>query len=81
VLLSAGRCTPPRGRFPAAYRQSFRLLILDVAHTRQLLGTRDLEDPLRRDGIAPFIIGGPAFAAEFDAKRAINQATELGARL
>jgi 2,4-dienoyl-CoA reductase (NADPH2) len=42
---------------------------------------RDLEDALRRDGIDPFIIGGAAFAAELDAKRAIRQGTELAARL
>jgi len=42
---------------------------------------RDLEDDLRRSGIDPHIIGGAAFAAELDAKRAIKQGTELAARL
>jgi 2,4-dienoyl-CoA reductase (NADPH2) len=42
---------------------------------------RDLEDELRRMGIDPHIIGGAAFAAELDAKRAIKQGTELAARL
>lgn len=42
---------------------------------------RDLEDDLRRMGIDPHIIGGAAFAAELDAKRAIRQGTELAARL
>jgi len=42
---------------------------------------RDLEDDLRRGGIDPHIIGGAAFAAELDAKRAIKQGTELAARL
>jgi 2,4-dienoyl-CoA reductase (NADPH2) len=42
---------------------------------------RDLEDALRRSGIDPHIIGGAAFAAELDAKRAIKQGTELAARL
>ena len=42
---------------------------------------RDLEDDLRRNGIDPHIIGGAAFAAELDAKRAIKQGTELAARL
>jgi 2,4-dienoyl-CoA reductase (NADPH2) len=42
---------------------------------------RELEDELRRGGIDPHIIGGAAFAAELDAKRAIKQGTELAARL
>jgi 2,4-dienoyl-CoA reductase (NADPH2) len=42
---------------------------------------RDLEDELRRNGIDTHIIGGAAFAAELDAKRAIRQGTELAARL
>lgn len=42
---------------------------------------RDLEDDLRRGGVDPHIIGGAAFAAELDAKRAIKQGTELAARL
>jgi 2,4-dienoyl-CoA reductase (NADPH2) len=42
---------------------------------------RDLEDELRHMGIDPHIIGGAAFAAELDAKRAIKQGTELAARL
>ncbi len=42
---------------------------------------RDLAEELRRNGIAPHIIGGAAFAAELDAKRAIRQGTELAARL
>ena len=42
---------------------------------------RDLEDALRRNGIAPHIIGGAALAVELDAKRAIKQGTELAARL
>jgi 2,4-dienoyl-CoA reductase (NADPH2) len=42
---------------------------------------RDLEDDLRRNGIDPHVIGGAAFAAELDAKRAIKQGTELAARL
>ncbi|BBX95487.1 NADPH-dependent 2,4-dienoyl-CoA reductase [Mycobacterium lacus] len=42
---------------------------------------RDLETDLRRAGIEPHIIGGAAFAAELDAKRAIKQGTELAARL
>jgi 2,4-dienoyl-CoA reductase (NADPH2) len=42
---------------------------------------RELEEDLRRNGIDPHIIGGAAFAAELDAKRAIKQGTELAARL
>jgi 2,4-dienoyl-CoA reductase (NADPH2) len=42
---------------------------------------RDLEDGLRRAGVAPHVIGGAAVAAELDAKRAIRQGTELAARL
>jgi 2,4-dienoyl-CoA reductase (NADPH2) len=42
---------------------------------------RELEEELRRSGIDPHIIGGAAFAAELDAKRAIKQGTELAARL
>jgi 2,4-dienoyl-CoA reductase (NADPH2) len=42
---------------------------------------RELEEDLRRSGIDPHIIGGAAFAAELDAKRAIKQGTELAARL
>ena len=42
---------------------------------------RDLEDDLRSIGLDPHIIGGAAFAAELDAKRAIKQGTELAARL
>lgn len=42
---------------------------------------RDLEEGLRRNGIAPHIIGGAAMAVELDAKRAIRQGTELAARL
>ncbi|MCV7196098.1 NADPH-dependent 2,4-dienoyl-CoA reductase [Mycobacterium angelicum] len=42
---------------------------------------RDLESELRRNGIDPHIIGGAAWAAELDAKRAIAQGTELAARL
>jgi 2,4-dienoyl-CoA reductase (NADPH2) len=42
---------------------------------------RELEEDLRLGGIDPHIIGGAAFAAELDAKRAIKQGTELAARL
>ena len=42
---------------------------------------RDLEDELRHMGIDPHTIGGAAFAADLDAKRAIKQGTELAARL
>jgi 2,4-dienoyl-CoA reductase (NADPH2) len=42
---------------------------------------RELEEDLRRNGIDPHIVGGAAFAAELDAKRAIKQGTELAARL
>ncbi len=42
---------------------------------------RELEQGLRSNGIHPHIIGGAAFAAELDAKRAIKQGTELAARL
>ncbi|MDT5351201.1 MAG: 2,4-dienoyl-CoA reductase, partial [Mycobacterium sp.] len=42
---------------------------------------RDLETELRRNGVRVHIIGGAAFAAELDAKRAIKQGTELAARL
>ena len=41
----------------------------------------DLEAQLRSNGIDPHIIGGAAFAAELDAKRAIKQGTELAFRL
>jgi predicted CxxxxCH...CXXCH cytochrome family protein len=67
-----------RGR----YEQSSRLLILDVAHTRQPLGTpwrtgvlhtgqeavRDLEAEVRANGIDPHIIGGMSLAGELTAK-------------
>ncbi len=42
---------------------------------------RGLKIQLRSNGIDPHIIGGAAFAAELDAKRAIKQGTELAARL
>jgi 2,4-dienoyl-CoA reductase (NADPH2) len=42
---------------------------------------RDLEEGLRRNGIAPHVIGGAAHAAELDAERAIRQGTELAAQL
>ena len=42
---------------------------------------RDLEDALRDSGVEPHVIGGAAVAAELDAKRAIDQGTELAARL
>ncbi|OBK26594.1 NADPH-dependent 2,4-dienoyl-CoA reductase [Mycobacterium asiaticum] len=42
---------------------------------------RELQDELRRIGIAPHLIGGAAFAAELDAKRAIKQGTELASKL
>jgi 2,4-dienoyl-CoA reductase (NADPH2) len=42
---------------------------------------RELEEALRGKGIDPHIVGGAAFAAELDAKRAIKQGTELAARL
>ncbi|WP_421844726.1 FAD-dependent oxidoreductase [Mycobacterium sp.] len=42
---------------------------------------RELEAELRHIGVNPHIIGGAAFAAELDAKRAIRQGTELAARL
>ncbi|HTQ21401.1 NADPH-dependent 2,4-dienoyl-CoA reductase [Mycobacterium sp.] len=42
---------------------------------------RDLEDDLRRSGVAPHIVGGAAFAAELDAKRAIKQGTRLAGQL
>lgn len=42
---------------------------------------RELESELRRNGVDPHIIGGAAWAAELDAKRAIAQGTELAARL
>jgi len=42
---------------------------------------RDLEEALRRNGIEPHVIGGADVAAEVDAKRAIRQGTELGAKL
>ncbi|AQA04066.1 NADPH-dependent 2,4-dienoyl-CoA reductase [Mycobacterium sp. MS1601] len=42
---------------------------------------RDLEKGLHALGIQPHIIGGAAVAAELDAKRAIQQGTELAARL
>lgn len=42
---------------------------------------RDLEIQLRGDGIHAHVIGGAAFVAELNAKRAIKQGTELAARL
>lgn len=42
---------------------------------------RDLENDLRRIGVAAHVIGGAALAAELDAKRAIRQGTELASRL
>ena len=42
---------------------------------------RDLETQLRSNHIDPHIIGGAAFAAELDAKRAIKQGTEVAFRL
>ncbi len=42
---------------------------------------RDLEDGLRDRGVTPHLIGGAKLAAELDAKRAIQQGTELAARL
>ena len=63
-------------------RQRPQLLALDnVVVCAGQEPVRDLEKPLRRDGIDPHIIGGAAFAAELDAKRAIKQGTELAARL
>ena len=42
---------------------------------------RDLESELRVRGIEPHVIGGAAFAAELDAKRAIRQGTDVAAKL
>jgi 2,4-dienoyl-CoA reductase (NADPH2) len=36
---------------------------------------------LRVRGIEPHVIGGAAFAAELDAKRAIRQGTDVAAKL
>jgi 2,4-dienoyl-CoA reductase (NADPH2) len=63
-------------------RQRPRLLAVDnVVVCAGQEPVRDLEDELRRLGVDPHIIGGAAFAAELDAKRAIKQGTELAARL
>jgi len=42
---------------------------------------RELQAPLSATGIAVHLIGGAHEAAELDAKRAIDQATRLAARL
>ncbi len=42
---------------------------------------RELLDELSAGGASPHLIGGADIAAELDAKRAIRQGTELGARL
>jgi 2,4-dienoyl-CoA reductase (NADPH2) len=42
---------------------------------------RDLEAPLLAVGVKPYRIGGADVATELDAKRAINQASRLAARL
>ncbi len=58
--------------------------VLDVDNVIICAGqesVRDLEDALRGNGIEPHVIGGAAFAAEVDAKRAIRQGTELAAKL
>ena len=58
--------------------------VLDVDNVIICAGqesVRDLEDALRGNGIEPHVIGGAALAAEVDAKRAIQQGTELAAKL
>jgi 2,4-dienoyl-CoA reductase (NADPH2) len=45
------------------------------------LPLRDLEEPLKRAGVAVHRIGGADVAAELDAKRAIRQGSELAAAL
>ncbi|SOJ54194.1 2,4-dienoyl-CoA reductase [NADPH] [Mycobacterium simulans] len=63
-------------------RQRPRLLAVDnVVVCAGQEPVRDLVTELRRNGIEPHIIGGAALAAELDAKRAIQQGTELAARL
>ncbi|SON61222.1 2,4-dienoyl-CoA reductase [NADPH] [Mycobacterium simulans] len=63
-------------------RQQPRLLAVDnVVVCAGQEPVRDLVTELRRNGIEPYIIGGAALAAELDAKRAIQQGTELAARL
>ncbi|GAB4400613.1 MAG: hypothetical protein OHK0048_15960 [Rhodoferax sp.] len=57
---------------------------LDVDHVVICAGQepqRELFEALRARGITPHLIGGADAAAELDAKRAIAQGTELGARL
>jgi len=58
--------------------------VLDVDNVIICAGqesVRDLEEALRSNGIEPHVIGGAALAAEVDAKRAIQQGTELAAKL
>lgn len=63
-------------------RQRPQLLAVDnVVVCAGQQSVRELEIGLRAVGIDPHIIGGAAFAAELDAKRAIKQGTELAARL
>jgi 2,4-dienoyl-CoA reductase (NADPH2) len=42
---------------------------------------RELAEPLRAAGLPVHLVGGADVAAELDAKRAIEQATRLAARL
>ena len=63
-------------------RKDARLLAVDnVVICAGQDSVRDLEEGLRRNGIAPHVIGGAALAAELDAKRAIREGTELAAKL
>ena len=45
------------------------------------LSKKDLEEPLKAMGKNPYLIGGADFAGELDAKRAIKQGSELGAKI
>jgi 2,4-dienoyl-CoA reductase (NADPH2) len=42
---------------------------------------RELAEPLRRAGLEVHLVGGADVAAELDARRAIAQGTEVGARI
>jgi 2,4-dienoyl-CoA reductase (NADPH2) len=61
-----------------------RPTVLEVDHIVLCTGQqplRDLHAPLRAAGISVHLVGGADVAVELDAKRAINQAARLAARL
>jgi 2,4-dienoyl-CoA reductase (NADPH2) len=73
-----------RGLLIRCGEQREKVRLLEVDHIVLCTGQeplRDLEAPLLAAGLTPYLIGGAEMATELDAKRAIDQASRLAARL